>query len=167
MKFAFAICLALASVSAAAANTNALVKDLAQYAHSSKSWKVKGKNASEMLTDFALRVTGMDKDQFKLVHFPREIPNAEEVGVGETGLCKFPQAIDLILSEAENKNNGNIDRATIEKIWAAARKLKEAGLKFGYTTSGSSVCGVTWTDPLIIDEKTNTIWEIFLVGGPC
>lgn len=167
MKLALAVCFALASTSAFAANTNALVKDLARYAYSSKSWKVKGKNAHEMLTDFALRISGMDKDEFKLVNFPREIPNAEESGVSETGLCKFPQAIDLIISEAESKNNGDLDRATVEKIWAAARKLKDAGLKFGYTTSGSSVCGVTWTDPLIIDEENNTIWEIFLVGGGC
>lgn len=166
MKMIIALALAVFTIEASAANVTAQVKELAQYSYGVKSWKVRGKTADEMLTDFSLRVSRMDKDEFKLVNFPREIPSAEDGGV-QAGLCKFPQAVDLIVAEARTKDNEDAGREEIEKIWAAARKLKDAGLKFGYTTSGSSNCGVMWTDPLIIDVKNNLIWQIFLVGGPC
>lgn len=53
--------------------------------------------------------------------------------------------------------------------WAKLIKtLDRQGVKFGYTGFGPGYCGVSFIELIIIDEKENKLYEVYLSeSGPC
>lgn len=146
-----------------------LAKGLAGLSAGVTIHKVAGRGTDEMLRDLALRTGERDEKMFRLENYPRTLPGVDESAdlFGRTGTLA---AADLLLefSEALHAAAEKGDPTKLERrvrdVFAA---LRGAGAVFGYAAHGSSVCGVTYPSPLVIDEDARVIYEIATVGGPC
>ena len=57
----------------------------------------------------------------------------------------------------------------LNRGWAQLiSKLERQGVKFGYTGFGPGYCGVSFIELIIIDEKEQKLYEVYLSeGGSC
>src|SRR5690606_36167352 len=122
-----------------------LVDGLNDYVHGIAVHKVEGKNATEMVKYLALEVNQVDEEEFSFESYPDSVPGVDE-GAAQYGLTTVAQALGMI--ETERDDLTDADKKKILDVLYGSKRL---GAKIGYAGDGSSVCGVTWPSPLIID----------------
>lgn len=158
----FALVMSMLTVGSANEGSSKVILDkvtkLSHLAFGYTETKVRGKNAVEMIKDLALRINKVE--EFKLENY--QIPGIDESS-GQYGLAGADDVADLI----KDGRNGSLSPAQEKFIHDLLKEAKRAGAVFAYTSDGSSVCGVSFPDALIIDVEAGKIYQIYSVGGTC
>lgn len=69
---------------------------------------------------------------------------------------------------AEGKDLAKLKKeiAALKRGWAPMiNKLGKQGVKFGYTGHGPGYCGVSFVELIIVDQKEQKVYEVYLSGG--
>lgn len=183
MKKFLAFTLALNLItSAALAGVKEDVKQLASLSMGHREHVAKGKTAEEVLTHFFEAETGESEMTFKEY---ADMDYGDEVEYGFISTASAIKmgdfAIGFLEQEIENYEDlgDEVDQSKIkemkaqifdiEKKWSGLiKKLERQGVKFGYSGFGPGYCGVSFVELLIIDEKEDKVYEVFLSeSGEC
>lgn len=159
---------ALVLANVAYASDSAKIKkihgEICNFAKSCEVNKVtKGKNALDIVKEFALTVGEADAD-VEVVASGDSSPSIDDVVYGTLSMKGAMNHVDdivaweTVLSEAQGK-----------AIKAKIYNLRGTGVEFGYTPNrGGSVCGTVIPSLLMIDVPTKTVYEVSLFGyGEC
>ncbi len=156
------------------------VKALGQLAMGSDENSVKGKNAKEILENYIMDVTGDDEGLvFKEIE---DMAYGDEVdegftstrsaiamsGFAESSLEELLEGLDED-SDAQRIKDIKANIYDLNHKWAPIiKRLERQGVKFGYTGHGPGYCGISFVELLIIDEKEQKVYQVYLSeGGPC
>lgn len=171
MKF-LSFVLAMSLTASAFAGVKEDVQALGQLAFGSNEYKVKGKTAEEMFKNYL-------QDDEELVN--KEAKDMEWSDEVEEGFTSLKSAIEMgtfaegvyeeQLEGAEGKDLAKLKKeiAALKRGWAPMiNKLGKQGVKFGYTGHGPGYCGVSFVELIIVDQKEQKVYEVYLSqGGEC
>lgn len=173
--------LTVSSAFAATRTVSADVQTLGQMAMGSEEHSVKGKNATEMLKSFVEEMNGEDEDGlvFKEIEdmaygdevdegFTSTRSAIDMAGFAESSLEELLEGLDEE-SEAQRIKDIKANIYDLNHKWAPViKRLERQGVKFGYTGWGPGYCGISFVELLIIDEKEQKVYEVYLSeSGPC
>lgn len=183
MKKSLAFILALNLITASVfAGVKEDVKELASIAMGHRVNVAHGKTAQEVLAQFFMNETGEAEMTFKEY---ADMDYGDEVEYGFTSTASANKmgdfAIGFLQQEIENYEDlgDEVDQSKvkdmkaqivdIEKKWSGLiKKLDRQGVKFGYSGFGPGYCGVSFVELLIVDEKEDKVYEVFLSeSGEC
>lgn len=159
---------------------NADVKALGQLAMGWEEHSVKGKNAEEILKNYLEENYGEERELvFKEYG---EMAYGDEVDEGFTSTKSAISMSGFAESALEEMLEGLDESSEAEKIkeikaniydlnhdWAPIiKRLDRQGVKFGYSGNGPGYCGISFVELLIVDEKEQKVYEVYLSeGGAC
>lgn len=142
--------------------------------------KVAGKNAEKIFKNYLEKEYGEDTDLvFKEID---DMAYGDEVDEGFTStksaiaMRGFAESYltDLIDGLDSDENRQQIQEAKakvydLNRNWAPIiKRLEKSGAKFGYTGNGPGYCGVSFVELIIIDEKEQKLYEVYLSeSGSC
>ena len=171
----------LMTVSAIAAVKEDVIQ-LASLAMGHRVNVARGKTHQEVLTHFFEAETGEAEMTFKEFG---DMDYGDEVDYGFTSTASAIKMGDFAIGFLEEQIQNYEDMGDeadqrrvkemkaqifdIEKKWAGLiKKLEKQGVKFGYSGFGPGYCGVSFVELLIIDEKEDKVYEVFLSeSGEC
>jgi len=146
---------------------------------SSKAQKVKGVTAKEMWIHYFNEKMGeVEPERFVFKEID-EMAFGDEIDYGPTSLLsakKMSGFIESVLEERLENINDKIEEAKVKKKiyevnsnWAPmVEKLKKQGVMFGYDGHGPGYCGVSFVELLVLDPKTQEVYEVYLSeSGEC
>lgn len=131
-----------------------------------------GKNAEAMFKAFL-------EDGEELVYKEAsDMENGDEVDEGFTSMKSAMEMGGFAEAVYEEKleQTDDQERATLLRELKALKvgwnpliqKLQKQGVKFGYTGHGPGYCGVSFVELIIIDEKEQKVYEVYLSeSGEC
>ncbi|MBY0412731.1 MAG: hypothetical protein K2Q18_01130 [Bdellovibrionales bacterium] len=141
---------------------------------------IEGKNAEEIMKNFVEINSVEDSAVFKEYE---DMTQGDEIDEGFTSVksaIKMSEFAEAMLEEQiEYADEDEVSQARVMKIkaqiydlnhnWAPIIKsLERQGVKFGYSGSGPGYCGVSFIKMLIIDEKEQKVYQVYLSeGGSC
>ncbi len=146
---------------------------------SSKAEKVSGKTSKEMWRNYFIKKMGEDDlERFAFKEID-EMSFGDEIDYGPTSVLsakKMNSFIEGVLEERLENVESKIEETKIKnKIievnskWSPLiEKLKTQGVLFGYDGHGPGYCGISFVELLILDPKTQEIYEVYLSeSGEC
>ncbi len=133
---------------------------------------VKGKNAATIFKNYL-------EDSEPLVY--KEVDDmdyGDEVNEGFTsmksamGMGGFAESVyeeRLEQGDAQTRTQLQRELNALKRGWSPLiQKLQKQGVKFGYTGHGPGYCGVSFVELIIIDEKEQKLYEVYLSeSGEC
>ncbi|QDK41431.1 hypothetical protein DOM21_08170 [Bacteriovorax stolpii] len=168
------------SFAGTARTVNADVKALGQLAMGWEEHSVKGKNAEEILKNYVEENYGEERELvFKEYS---DMAYGDEIDEGFTStksailMSAFAEsALEEMLegldesSEAEKIKEIKANIYDLNHSWAPViKRLERQGVKFGYSGNGPGYCGISFVELLIVDEKEQKVYEVYLSeGGSC
>lgn len=171
MKF-LSFILAMSLTASAFAGVKEDVQALGQLAFGSNEYKVKGKTAEAIFKNF------LQEDEELVNKEAKDMDWSDEVDEGFTSLSSaiemggFAEGVyEEQMEGAEGAELAKLkkDLTALKKGWAPLiNKLDKQGVKFGYTGHGPGYCGVSFVELIIVDEKEQKVYEVYLsAGGEC
>lgn len=170
------------TISSAFAATRTVKEDVLTLGQLAMGWdehSVVGKNATEILKAYVSEYSGEDDLVFKEID---DMAYGDEVdegftstksamamsGFAESALEELLEGLDEE-SEAERIKDIKANIYDLNHKWAPViKRLERQGVKFGYTGWGPGYCGISFVELLIIDEKEQKVYEVYLSeGGAC
>lgn len=159
---------------------NADVKALGTLAMGWDEHSVKGKNAEEILKNYIESSYGEERElvfkEYNDMAFGDEVDEGftstksaiAMSGFAESTLEEMLEGLDSD-SEAEKIKEIKANIYDLNHDWAPIiKRLDRQGVKFGYTGNGPGYCGISFVEMLIIDEKEQKVYEVYLSeGGAC
>lgn len=153
---------------------------LGQLAMGWEEHSVKGKNATEMLKSFVEEHSGDEEELvFKEID---DMAYGDEIDEGFTSMKSAILMSGFAESSLEEVMEGLDEETDAQRIkeikakiydlnhkWAPLiKRLDRQGVRFGYTGWGPGYCGISFVELLIIDEKEQKVYEVYLSeGGSC
>lgn len=172
--------LTMGSAFGATRTVRADVLALGQLAMGWEEYSVKGKNADEILKNYIEESYGEERELvFKEYS---DMAYGDEVDEGFTSVKSAISMAGFAESFLEESLEGLDEDSEALKIkeikaniydlnhkWAPLiKRLDRQGVKFGYTGNGPGYCGISFVEMLIIDEKEQKVYEVYLSeGGAC
>ncbi|MES2525952.1 MAG: hypothetical protein V4598_02650 [Bdellovibrionota bacterium] len=164
--------LAMSLTASAFAGVKEDVTALGKLAFGSDVTSVKGKNAEAIFKNFL-------EDGEELVNKEyADMDYGDEVDEGFTSLKSaiamggFAEGMyEEKLEQTEEQDRASLLRElnALKRGWSPLiNKLHKQGVKFGYTGHGPGYCGVSFVELIIIDEKEQKVYEVYLSeSGEC
>ncbi len=154
--------LAMSLTASAFAGVKEDVTALGKLAFGSDVTNAKGKNAAAMFKNFL-------GEGEELVY--KEIAEMEYGDEVDEGFTSVKSAIDMggFAESVYEERNELKKMNALNRGWAPIiNKLHKQGVKFGYTGHGPGYCGVSFVELIIIDEKEQKVYEVYLSeSGEC
>lgn len=140
-----------------------------------------GVNAESILKNLVAEYTG-DEDEKLVFKEIEEMSDGDETNEGLTSLRSAKKMTEFAESHIEEQLE-NLDRQDdaqkilelkakiydLQTQWPSlVERLSKKGAKFGYTGWGPGYCGVSFIEMIIIDEKEQKLYKVYLSeSGEC
>lgn len=138
------------------------VTALGKLAFGSDVTSVKGRNAEDIFKNF------LGEGEELIYKEIAEMDYSDEVDEGFTSVKSAVEMSGFAESVFEERDAQTKIKA-LNKGWAPViNRLHKQGVKFGYTGHGPGYCGVSFVELIIIDEKEQKVYEVYLSeSGEC
>ncbi len=156
---------------------NADVKALGQLAMGWEEHSVKGKNAEEILKNYVEENYGEERElvfkEYSDMAYGDEIDEGFTSTKSAIAMSGFAEsALEEMLEGLDESSEAEKIKAKIYDLnhdWAPViKRLERQGVKFGYSGNGPGYCGISFVELLIVDEKEQKVYEVYLSeGGSC
>lgn len=149
------------------------VQSLGRMAMGYKQHRISGKNAKQILAKFFEITSG---DSTIIDKEAREMIYGDEIDHGFTSTASAREMKEFALASLEEKREQLKDIGSMEDLKKVEAKIRaltnrwddiikglhSQGVKFGYSGNGPGYCGMSFIELLIIDEKEQKLYEVFL-----
>lgn len=156
------------------------VETLSALAMGVESHSVKGKNAEEIfkkwVSDYRDEETALVFKEIGQMSYGDEIDEGftstqsaiKMSGFAESFLEESLEGLDVD-SESDKIKEIKAQVYDLNRKWAPTiKRLEKLGAKFGYTGFGPGYCGISFVELIVVDEKEQKLYEIYLSeGGAC
>lgn len=123
--------------------------------------KVHGDTLKEMLTDYAERVKGYERGEYKLIQrmTSKQIPEADD-GQNVIGLARIVDVAYLISDQSgQDREDAEVQKrqkATLDLLF----KVRELGGLIGVESDSWGTCGVSFPGVIVVDPKSHEVYSI-------
>lgn len=164
--------LAMTITSSAFAGVKEDVQALGKLAFGYNVESVKGKNAEAMFKNF------LGEGEELVYKEASDMEYGDEIDEGFTSMKSaiemggFAESVyEERLEQTDDQERASLLRElnALKRGWSPLiQKLQKQGVKFGYTGHGPGYCGVSFVELIIIDEKEQKLYEVYLSeSGEC
>lgn len=141
--------------------------------------KVTGKTAKEILTNFVAEEEELVYKEYQDMDFGDEVDEGFTSIKSAKLMGGFAASTLEELLENEDSLDNEADQGRLRSLRAKSdrlaknwspliQKLADQGVKFGYTGNGPGYCGVSFVELIIVDQKENKVYEVYLSeAGEC
>ncbi len=148
------------------------VAALGKLAFGSDVTSVKGKNAEAIFKNFLNEGEELVNKEYADMDYGDEIDEGFTSLKSAISMGGFAEAAyEEKLEQTETEQQAAILRElnALKRGWSPIiNKLSKQGVKFGYTGHGPGYCGVSFVELIIIDEKDQKVYEVYLSeSGEC
>jgi hypothetical protein len=162
MKF-LNLVLAMTITSSAFAGVKEDVQALGKLAFGHNVETVKGKTAEAIFKNYLGDGEELVNKEYRDMDYGDEIYEGFTSAKSAIEMGGFAEAL------YEERENSTRELNALKRGWSPLiQKLQKQGVKFGYTGRGPGYCGVSFVELIIIDEKEQKVYEVFLSeSGEC
>ncbi|PIP89088.1 MAG: hypothetical protein COW01_16020 [Bdellovibrionales bacterium CG12_big_fil_rev_8_21_14_0_65_38_15] len=140
--------------------------EICKLAVTCESFQTESSTVKEMIKEYYLEMDGEELADEYYDDSNSMFPGIDDI---TWGTFSMKQALDFVTSHGDEDfaSDETPSKAELYKINGHILNMRGTGVEFGFTSNtGGSVCGVVFPGLLIIDTKSQTIYDVTLFGYP-